>query len=165
MVATRKVETLVGLFLLAAVCAFIVLAIKVSGLTNFFPNQTYQVDAFFDEIGQLKTRAPIKMGGVTIGKVSAIKLDPITFKAIVKLDIDKSYKDIPDDSTASILTAGLLGDNYIAINPMYSKTVLHDGSQIEFTHSAMILENLIGQLIYKIGGNSNNKQGVHNEKN
>ena len=91
--------------------------------------------------------------------MSKVNLDPITFKAVVKLRIDAKYKDIPDDSSAGILTTGLLGDNYISITPMYNQTYLKEGSKIQFTHSAMVLEKLIGQFIYKIGnaGNSNNK--------
>ncbi len=152
MVSQRLIESLVGLFILFAITALTVLAFKVSGLTNLFPSQSYTVSASFDDIGGLKVRAPVKIGGVQVGEVSAIDLDPTTFKAVVKMRIQDQYNDIPDDSSAGIYTAGLLGDNYIAIAPMYNKTVLKNGSQIEFTNSAMILEKLIGQFIYKIGG-------------
>ena len=151
MLSQRFVETLVGLFLIAAIAALLVLAFKVSGLTSFFTREGYNVTAQFDDIGQLKVRASVKIGGVYIGEVSDIQLDPTTYKAIVTLHIHSDVKDIPDDSSAAILTAGLLGDNYIAITPMYSSTFLKNGSQINETHSAMILEKLIGQFMFKVG--------------
>jgi phospholipid/cholesterol/gamma-HCH transport system substrate-binding protein len=154
MESQRKIESFVGLFLLAAILALLVLAFKVSGLTSFFKAKSYIVIAQFDDIGQLKVRAPIKVGGVLIGEVSSISLDPATFKAIVKLQIENKFNQIPDDSSASILTSGLLGDNYIAINPMYSQTYFKNGGEIQDTTSAMILEKLIGQLIYKLGNPS-----------
>lgn len=163
MLSQRLVETLVGLFLLFALTALTVLAFKVSGLTSLFPTDSYMVTAKFDDIGGLKIRSPVKIGGVQIGEVSEIGLDPVTFKAIVKMRIQQQFNDIPDDSSAGILTSGLLGDNYIAITPMYSKTFMKNGSQIEYTNSAMVLEKLIGQFIYKIGHN-NEKEGDGHEK-
>jgi phospholipid/cholesterol/gamma-HCH transport system substrate-binding protein len=156
--SNRVIETLVGLFLLLAITSLIVLAFKVSGLTTLFPEKSYAVTAHFDEIAGLKTRAPVKIGGVQIGEVTDIQLDPVTFKAIVTLSILSKYHDIPDDSSVGIFTAGLLGDNYIAITPMYSKTYLHNGSEIQMTRSAMVLEKLIGQLIYKLGSNGNHQE-------
>ena len=164
MLPQRFIESLVGLFLLFAIIALTILAFKVSGLTSLFPAKSYTVTAAFDDIGGLKVRSSVKIGGVQIGEVSEIGLDPATFKAIVKMRIQNKFNDIPDDSSAGIYTAGLLGDNYISITPMYNKTVLKDGSQIEITRSAMVLEKLIGQLIYKISnngssGNSDNTKG------
>lgn len=152
MLPSRWVESLVGLFLLLAIVALTVLAFRVSGLVNFFPEKSYSVTAAFDDIGGLKVRSSVKIGGVQIGEVKKIDLDPVTFKAIVTLDILDQYNDIPDDSSAGIYTAGLLGDNYIAITPMYNTTVLKNGSKIEITNSAMVLEKLIGQFLYKAGG-------------
>lgn len=164
----RLVESFVGGFILLAIIALTMLAFKVSGLTSLFPQKTYTVSASFDDIGGLKVRAPVKIGGVQIGEVSTIKLDPVTFKATVKMKINKGMNEIPDDSTAGILTAGLLGDNYIEIIPMYNQDYLKDGSHIQITHSAMILEKLIGQLIYKLGNSSsstnNNGSGGNNAK-
>ncbi len=151
MLSQRQIETLVGLFLVAAMAALILLALKVSGLTSFFNEPGYSVSANFEDIGQLKIRAAVKMGGVNVGEVTDIHLDPKTFKAVVEMRIRSSVNDIPSDSSASIMTAGLLGDNYIAITPMYSTDFLKNGSQIDDTHSAMILEKLIGQLMFKIG--------------
>lgn len=152
MLPQRLIESLVGLFLVFAIIALSVLAFKVSGLTSLFPSKSYEVIATFDDIGGLKVRSIVKIGGVQIGEVSKIDLDPINFKAIVSMRIQQRFNDIPDDSSAAILTAGLLGDNYIAITPMYSKTVLKDGGRIQFTNSAMVLEKLIGQFIYKMSG-------------
>ena len=164
MVSQRTIESFVGLFLLAATIALIILAFKVSGLTSFFKGEGYDVTAAFDNIGQLKVRAPVKIGGVTIGEVSAIKLDSQTYKAIVTLRINKNINDIPTDSSAGILTAGLLGDNYIELIPMYSKDFLHSGSEIQDTHSAMILEKLIGQLIFKLSNGNDNSNNDSNSK-
>jgi phospholipid/cholesterol/gamma-HCH transport system substrate-binding protein len=154
MLSQRTIESFVGLFLLAAIGALLVLAFKVSGLTSFFKPAGYDVTAAFDDIGQLKVRSPVKVGGVLVGEVSSITLDPSSFKAVVKLHINSRFSDIPDDSSVGILTAGLLGDNYIAITPMYSPTYLKNGSEIQDTHSAMILEKLIGQMIYKLSNPS-----------
>lgn len=150
MVSERRIESLVGIFLLAAIIALLILAFKVSGLTSFFKPAGYDVIAQFDDIGSLKIRSAVKIDGVLVGEVSAIVLDPATYKAVVTLRINGRFNTIPDDSSASILTAGLLGDNYIAINPMYSQVYLKNGSEIQDTHSAMILEKLIGQMIYKL---------------
>jgi phospholipid/cholesterol/gamma-HCH transport system substrate-binding protein len=157
MLSQRTVETTVGLFILATLAALMMLAFKVSGLTSFFQREGYDVTAEFDDIGQLKVRAPIKIGGVSVGEVSNIKLDPVTYKAIVTLHIDSRVKDIPKDSSASILTAGLLGDNYIAITPMYAEEFLTQGNKIESTHSAMILEKMIGQFLFNVGNSDKDK--------
>ncbi len=154
MLSQRTVETFVGLFIVAAIAALLVLALKVSGLTSFFKTEGYNVTASFEDIGQLKVRAAIKISGVNVGEVSAIHLDPTTYKAIVTMHINSNMKDIPDDSAAAILTAGLLGDNYIEISPMYSTTFLKNGSELQETHSAMILEKLIGQFLFKVGNNT-----------
>jgi phospholipid/cholesterol/gamma-HCH transport system substrate-binding protein len=150
MLSQKTIESFVGIFVLAAMTALLVLAFKVSGLTSFFKAEGYTVTAEFDEIGQLKVRAPVKIGGVTIGEVTGIKLEPQSYKANVTMLINSKMRDIPVDSSATILTAGLLGDNYIAITPMYSNDFLKEGSQIQETHPAMILEKLIGQVMYKL---------------
>lgn len=158
MLPQRLVESLVGLFLIFALIALSVLAFQVSGLSSLFPTRAYTITAPFDEIGGLKVRATVKIGGVQIGEVSAIQLDPRTYKAIVSMRINNQYSDIPDDSSAAILTAGLLGDNYVAITPMYSQTFLKNNGQIQYTHPAMVLEKLIGQFMYKMG-NSDSQKG------
>lgn len=150
MLPQRLIETFVGLFLISAFIALTILAFKVSGLTTLFPPKSYVITAAFDDIGGLKVRAPVKIGGVQIGEVSRIDIDMNTFKAIVNMHIDDQFNTIPDDSSASIFTAGLLGDNYITIIPMYSKSYLKNGYKIQFTSSAIVLEKLIGQFLYKL---------------
>lgn len=157
MLSQRTIEISVGFLLLAAILCFITLAFKVSGLTSFFKPKSYTITAQFDDIGQLKVRAAVKIGGVTIGEVTGIKLDPSSYKALVTMQIHSNVDTIPSDSVASILTAGLLGDNYIEISPMYNTAYLANGGQIQETHSAMILEKLIGQLIFKLSNTSEKK--------
>jgi phospholipid/cholesterol/gamma-HCH transport system substrate-binding protein len=156
MVSQRWIESFVGIFLIFSIIAFCILALKVSGLTTLFPLPSYSVKAAFTEIGGLKIKAPVKIGGVPIGEVSDIYLDPTTFKAVVKLKIKREFNNIPNDSTAGILTAGLLGDNYIEILPMYNKIFLKEGDEIQSTQSAIVLEKLIGQFIYKMGNSGGN---------
>lgn len=158
MLHQRLIETLVGIFLLFALMALTILAFKVSGLTSLFPSKTYSIMAEFDDIGGLKVRSPVKIGGVQVGEVSAITLDVQSFKAVVRMKINQQFNDIPDDSSAGIYTAGLLGDNYVAITPMYNTSFLKEGSIVEYTNSAMVLEKLIGQLIYKVSGDSGGKE-------
>lgn len=155
MVSQRTIETFVGLFLMTAFAALAILAFKVSGLTSFFKKAGYDITAQFDDIGQLKVRGSVKIGGVTVGEVSNIILDPTSYRAVVTMHIDAKVNDIPNDSSVSILTAGLLGDNYIAITPMYANEFLKQGSVIQETHSAMILEKLIGQFIFNLSNAKN----------
>ena len=163
MLSQRTIEIFVGLFLVCAITALLVLAFKVSGLTSFFKQEGYAISAEFDDIGQLKVRSAVKIGGVTIGEVTQIKLDPTSFKAVVNMLIHSNVNDIPTDSSASILTAGLLGDNYVAVTPMYATDFLKNEGQIKETHPAMILEKLIGQLMFKLG-NSDNKANSKGDK-
>ncbi|HVE43930.1 MAG TPA: outer membrane lipid asymmetry maintenance protein MlaD [Gammaproteobacteria bacterium] len=164
MLRQRFIESIVGLFLIFTALALSILAFKVSGLTSLFPDASYHITADFDEIGGLKVRAPVKIGGVQIGEVSDIALDPATFKAVVTLAIRNQYRDIPDDSSAGIFTAGLLGDNYIAITPMYNTTFLKEGGHIEITRSAMVLEKLIGQFLYKVGNSGQSDNSNSNKQ-
>lgn len=154
---TRTVEVFVGLFLLAGILSLVMLAFQVSGLVNIVGKNGYTVTADFDNIGDLRARAPVSIGGVRVGEVVAIQLNPTTFKAIVTMHLDPNQNTIPSDSTASIFTEGLLGSNYISLSPGFADTNLKNGDKIQTTHSALILENLIGQLMYKIG-DSNNSQ-------
>lgn len=140
-------EIMVGLFMIAGIAALLFLAFKVSGLTTYSNRHYYVVYAEFDNIGDLKTRAPITIGGVRIGQVGTIVLDPNTFRAKVALNINDNFKNIPVDSSASIFTQGLLGSNYISLNPGFSNVAMKSGGMIETTRSALILENLIGQLV------------------
>lgn len=149
----RFVEILVGFFMLLGVLALLVLALQVSGLsTQMMGNNGYQVTAAFDNIGDLKVRAPVTIGGVRVGQVSSITLDTNTFKANVIMTLNDNQNKIPSDSSASIYTAGLLGANYISLTPGFDNDFLHNGSIITQTHPAIVLENLIGQLMYSLGG-------------
>ena len=146
----RSVDFIVGLFILAGIVSFSVLAFKVSGLSNYVAKEVFTVNAHFDNVGSLRARAPVTIAGVRVGEVTGIKLDSDTFKATVTINIQASEDSIPTDSSASILTEGLLGSNYIAITPGFDDEYLVDGGTIEETHQALILENLIGQLIFSI---------------
>lgn len=151
----RIVETWVGLFMLLGIAGLIFLAFKVSGLTKQSLSNGYTITASFDNIGGLKVRAPVQMGGVKIGKVTSIVLDQKTYRAVVSMLIFDGFDNIPSDSRASILTQGLLGSNYVGITPGYAQTFYKQGSVIQDTSSAMILENLIGQFLYGV----NDKKG------
>jgi len=150
-------ETCVGIFVLAGILAFFGLAFKVSGLTSFSETSGYDVTAEFANIGNLKVRAPVSIGGVRIGEVKSITLNSDTFMAEVVLRIQGNNAKIPArDTTARILTEGLLGSNYISIEPGFEDgngegpNYLHEGSRIDHTQPALILENLIGQFLFNI---------------
>jgi phospholipid/cholesterol/gamma-HCH transport system substrate-binding protein len=151
-------EVSVGFFIIAALCGLLFLAFKVSGLTQMGDGHYYVLKAEFDNIGALKVRAPVSVSGVKVGRVSSIQLDPQTFRAAVTLQINNGYKDIPVDTSASILTQGLLGSNYISLSPGFEQKMLQPGAHIETTHSALILENLIGQLMFNLSGDKNKKK-------
>ncbi|MCX7124981.1 MAG: outer membrane lipid asymmetry maintenance protein MlaD [Gammaproteobacteria bacterium] len=143
-------EVGVGIFIIAALCSLLFLAFKVSGLTNIGDGHYYVIRADFDNIGGLKVRAPVSVSGVKVGRVSAIALDPQTYRASVTLQINNGYKDLPVDTSASILTEGLLGSNYISLSPGFESQMLQPNGKIETTHSALILENLVGQLMFNL---------------
>lgn len=146
-----KYEFWVGLFLLLGISALVFLGLRVANVHSFGESQTYRVTATFDNIGGLKVRAPVKIGGVVVGRVSDIELDAQTYLPQVTLAIDEKYNQIPDNSSLSIKTAGLLGEQYIALNIGFDDgetPMLKDGSKITDTKSAMVLEDLIGQFLY-----------------
>lgn len=150
----RAINFIVGLFMLAGLLGLLLLAFKVSGLTTFLGKRNYYViSAEFDNIGDLKVRAPVTVSGVTVGRVKNILLDPTTFRANVKLQISQKFSQFPTDTAASILTQGLLGSNYISLTPGFDQKTLKAGGMIETTHSALILENLIGQLMFNLKKN------------
>ena len=150
----RSIDMGTGLFVLLgfAALAFLTTQLPGSGLQLQRAAETYAVLAKFDDIGGLKVGAPVNMAGVRIGRVSAIELDSSDYKAAVTLSIDKSYSHIPDDSDAGIQTSGLLGANYIGITPGGSEVFLQAGSQLQFTQSAMVLENLINKFFANTAG-------------
>jgi phospholipid/cholesterol/gamma-HCH transport system substrate-binding protein len=147
----RGIETLVGLFVLLGLAGIVFLALKAANLTSFGTQKGYTVTARFDNIGGLKPRSPIRSAGVTVGRVTAISLDTKTFQGVVTMEIDAGVQ-FPKDSSAKILTAGLLGDQYIGIEPGSSDENLAAGGRIAQTQSAVVLENLIGQLVTSRAG-------------
>ena len=146
----RTVEAAVGFFMLVAGASILILAIKVSGLTDFFgSNDGYRVTADFANIGGLKVRSRVAIAGVPIGRVTSIEFENEEYVARVTMIIDSKINNIPDDSQASILTAGLLGDNYIGITAGFSEDYLNQNDHIELgnTMSAMVLEELISRFL------------------
>ncbi|MBL8377168.1 MAG: outer membrane lipid asymmetry maintenance protein MlaD [Burkholderiales bacterium] len=155
----RKLTDLwVGLFVLAGFAAILVLALKAGNLAAFSFSETYQVLAKFDNIGGLKARAPVKSAGVVVGRVARIAFDDQTYEAVVTLALEKRFA-FPQDTSAKILTAGLLGEQYVGLEAGGDSKKLADGGRIKSTQSAMVLENLIGQLVFNKAaeGKSDNK--------
>ncbi len=142
----RGIEILVGLFVLLGMVGLTFLAMKAANLGSVGGGDTYEVQARFDNIGGLKVRAPVRSAGVTVGRVTDITLDGKTFQGVVKMEIDRSYQ-FPKDSSAKILTAGLLGDQYVGMEPGGDDAVLAAGETVAQTQSAVVLENLIGQFL------------------
>lgn len=154
---TVKYEFWVGLFLLIGIGALVFLGLRVANIQGFNQAKSYQVYAVFDNIGGLKVRAPLKVGGVVIGRVSSIELDDKTYLPLVKIAIDEKYNEIRDNSSLSIKTSGLLGEQYISLSVGFDDgetSMLKEGSRIVDTKSAMVLEDLVGQFLY---GSKENK--------
>lgn len=147
---TRAIEFSTGLFALLGFAALFFLVTQITNRDISFGDSGYRLVAKFDNIGSLKVGAPVAMAGVTVGRVEAIEFDAVDFKAAVTLRIDSRYDQIPEDSDASIYTAGLLGGQYIGVDPGGSETYLKNGNQIEFTQSAIVLENLISKFLFSL---------------
>ena len=137
----------VGLFVIAGVVALLFLALKVGSINAVKASDGYEVVAAFENIGGLKPRAPVKSAGVVVGRVSDISFDSQAYEALVTLRIDKRYA-FPKDTSAAILTSGLLGEQYIGISAGGDSVKLKDKDRIKITQSAVVLENLIGQFLY-----------------
>lgn len=153
---TRAVEVGTGLFVLLGMGALFFLTTQTTGGDDFKAKETFTVEARFENIGSLRTRAPVAMSGVTIGRVTNIRFDPDTLEAVVDFVIDSQFDQIPDDSIATILTSGILGSQYIGLQAGGSETYLEDGSEDLFTQSAIVLENLIGKFLVNAGSNEEN---------
>ena len=151
---SRAIELLVGLFMLIFLAAMLVLALRVSNLTSLTGNDTYTLVAKFENIGGLKSGASVSASGVRVGQISSISYDNETFEAIVNLDIDEQFSVFPLDTSASIYTAGLLGEQYIGLEPGAETDLLADNDEIEETQSAIVLERLIGQVLFNRSGGS-----------
>lgn len=145
----RAVEVLVGAFVAAGCVALFFLAMRVSNLAADSGNDGYRVTARFANVGSLKARSPVTMAGVRVGRVESVRLDKSTYDALVTMRIDSNVDSIPDDTFANIFTSGLLGEQYVGLEPGGSQEYLRDGSEIEHTQSALILEQMIGQFLFK----------------
>jgi phospholipid/cholesterol/gamma-HCH transport system substrate-binding protein len=157
MASSRSFEIGTGLFILLGFAALAFLATQTTSLAGYRQGDTYGLTARFTNIGQLKDRAPVKLAGVTIGSVRTITLDGTALDAVVTIDIDTKFNEIPDDSSLSIYTSGLLGDQYVAIKPGGSPDFMADGGEFVLTESSVQLEELIGK--YLVGGEGGRANG------
>ncbi|KAA3626166.1 MAG: outer membrane lipid asymmetry maintenance protein MlaD [Proteobacteria bacterium] len=148
MFQSRTTEIWVGLFVAAGLAALFVLAMKVSNLSGFTDEKGYTLVARFENIGGLKVRSPVTVSGVRIGRVAGISYDNENYEALVTLNVSAHYDKLPTDTSASILTAGLLGEQYIGLEPGGEEQFLKDGDSIQLTQSALVLEKIIGQFLF-----------------
>lgn len=162
---SKKNEIWVGIFMLLALVAVLFLCLRVADVKSLGTEPTWKLYATFDNIGGLKVSSPVKIGGVVIGRVTDISLEPKTLLPRVTMDISDRYADkIPDTSSLAIRTQGLLGEQFLALNlgfddPDLGSAMLKEGDTLRDTKSALVLEDLIGQFLYKSGGDNNdNKQ-------
>jgi len=146
---TSTQDTLVGLFVASGIVGLFFLAMQVSNLSSFVEEDSYTIIARFENSGGLKIKSPVSAAGVKIGKVSNISFDPKTYESVVQMNINSQYNTLPDDTTASIFTAGLLGEQYVNLEPGGSDVFLQNDGKIEITQSAIILEKAIGQFLFK----------------
>lgn len=144
----RTTEAVVGFFLCLGVAAILILTFQVSDLQRGVNGNSYTVFANFENTGGLKVGSSVNMAGVNIGRVTGISIDETTFESRVALTIQNDYQILPRDSSASILTAGLLGEKYIGVEPGGDLKVLKDGDVVKFTESALVLEQIIGQFLF-----------------
>lgn len=146
----HAVEMWVGLFVAAGLAALAMLAFKVGNLTAGEVVDGYRIMARFDNVGGLKVRSAVTMAGVRIGRVRRITMDTQRYQALVEMEIDGRYRNIPRDTTAMILTSGLLGEQYVGLEPGGDEAYLKDGDTLMFTQSALVLEKLIGQVVVRL---------------
>ncbi len=153
----RKIELWVGSFVLAGICAILVMIFQVADVKNLGSSDTYTLKAEFDNIGGLKVRSPVKVGGVVVGRVTNIGLNSDSMVPVVTVAINSTYDKFPDTSSLKILTSGLIGEQYLSLTPGFifdDEKMLQDGDYVEDTKSALVLEDLIGQFLYSVGGDS-----------
>ncbi len=151
-------DTLVGLFVASGIAALFFMAMQISNLGSFEEQNNYTIRAEFENSGGLKVKAPVVVGGVRVGRVVEIKLDKKNFRSVVKMSISPEYNTLPEDTTASIFTAGLLGEQYVSLDPGGSDAVLKENSKLEITQSAIVLEEVIGQFLFKDKDNDSDKK-------
>jgi phospholipid/cholesterol/gamma-HCH transport system substrate-binding protein len=146
MMHSRSVQIWVGLFVVVGMAALLMLAMKVSNISALTETEGYEVTAHFENIGGLKVRSAVTMAGVVVGRVAEIGFDKESYEAVVTIKIQEQYNNIPEDTSASIFTAGLLGEQYIGLEPGGAEASLQAGGEIQLTQSALVLEQLIGQF-------------------
>ena len=144
---TKKVEIMVGLFFAAGLMALFMLAMKVSNLNIYSNDDGYEITAHFDDISGLKVKSPVTMSGVLIGRVSEIKFDAKLLEAVVKIRIESQYNTLPKDTSASIYTAGLLGEKYIGLEPGGDEENLEQDDKLKLTQGSLVLEKLISRFV------------------
>lgn len=149
-----KVELASGVFLALGIAALLWLATKATNYGQEIGEEAYFISARFTNIADLKDRAPVKIGGVTVGLVENVSLDPVMFDAIVQMRIDRRFDEIPADTSAAILTSGVLGDRYVGLEPGGDPDVLQDGDELIITQSAVVLEQLVGKFLFNSDGKS-----------
>jgi len=166
MMTRKEIDLWVGIFAVIGIGAMLFLSLKVANLTTLGTADTYQIRAKFDNIGGLKVRAPVKSSGVVVGRVGEIRFDNETFEAVVTLNIEGRYQ-FPKDTSAKILTSGLLGEQYVGLTAGGDQVNLKTGDVLKITQSAVVLENLISQFLYSKaaeGGDKNSKAAEDGEK-
>ncbi len=149
--ANYKVELASGIFLLLGIAAMVWLATRATDYGQDIGKETYSVTARFTNVGDLRDRAPVKIGGVTVGMVESIVLDPVSFEAVVHMSLSRRFDEIPSDTGASILTSGVLGDRYVGLEPGGAPDMLEDGDELFITQSALVLEQVVGKYLFNAG--------------
>jgi phospholipid/cholesterol/gamma-HCH transport system substrate-binding protein len=144
---SKTVQVWVGIFVMAGMASLLMLSMKVSNISAFTETDGYEITANFANIGGLKVRSPVSMAGVVVGRVAKIGFDRESYEAVVTIKIQDQYDNIPEDASASIFTAGLLGEQYIGLEAGGAEEMLKQGSEIQLTQSAIVLEQIIGQFL------------------
>ena len=145
----RTIEIAVGIFVAFGIAALVMLAMKVSNVAALTEGDGYHVTAHFENIGGLKIKAPVNMGGVRIGRVIGVEYDQDAYQAVVMMQIAAEFNKLPIDTSAGIFTSGVLGESYVGLEPGAEEEFLSDGGEIDLTQSAMILEQLIGKFLFE----------------
>lgn len=149
--ANYKVELASGIFLLLGIAALAWLATSATDYGQELGKETYSVTARFQDVGDLRVRAPVKIGGVTVGMVESIELDPVSFEAVVTMNLARRFDEIPSDTGASILTSGMLGNRYVGLEPGGAPDMLTDGDELFITQSAIVLEQVVSKFLFNTG--------------
>ena len=157
MMSRKELDLWVGIFVAMGFVALLFLALKVANLSTFSTGQTYEITAKFDNIGGLKRSAPVKSSGVVVGRVTDVSFDNQTFEAVVRFALDSRFQ-FPKDTSAKILTSGLLGEQYIGLAAGGDNANLKTGDTLKITQSAVVLENLISQFLYSKAAEGDNKK-------